>query len=224
MIAWVLLDKVSLPGEVKELRLYQRDTEFSIKIGTSELMNSRAHSSEDALARLACQQISKKIAPQVLIGGLGMGFTLRVALNNLKAKARVKVAELFPAVVHWNTSYIAHLAKKPLADKRVTIYEGDVADVIKKSRNEFDAIVLDVDNGAQGITQSKNDRLYTPHGLNVLFNALTSDGVLAIWSAGADAKFTQRLRKANFKVEEIVVRTSSGKKFGGQSLVWIAKK
>ncbi|MCK5215425.1 MAG: hypothetical protein KAR05_08740 [Candidatus Omnitrophica bacterium] len=224
MIPWILLDKVPTPGNGKELRLYQRDTEYSIKVSTYELINSRVHSSEDALARLACLKITNKLEQRILIGGLGMGFTLRVALNNLKVRAHVTVAELVPVVVKWNRSFLAHLAGSPLIDKRVTVYEGDVADKINTAQDLYHAIILDVDNGTQGLTQKKNDSLYTLKGLKAAYTALQSGGVLAVWSAGPDEAFTHRLRKAKFKVEETRVRRRSGCKGGGLTVVWIAMK
>jgi spermidine synthase len=224
MIPWILLDKAPVPGSSKELLLYQRDKEYSIKINADELMNSRVHNSEDALARLACPRNTQKKEKLVLIGGLGMGFTLRAALNNLSAKVRVTVAELMPVVVKWNRSFLASLAGNPLTDKRVTVYEGDVADKIGAARDLYDAILLDVDNGPQGLTQKGNDGLYTLTGLKRSYAALRPGGVLAIWSAGPDATFAKRLRKAQFDVEETRVRTHKGRKGDGASVVWIAMK
>lgn len=224
MIPWVLLDKVAIPGNNKELRLYQRNQEYSIKINACELMNSRMHHSEDALGKLACTQITHQAQPQILIGGLGMGFTLRAALNSLNAQAHVSVAELLPAVVAWNRNFLAHLAESPLNDKRVTVYEGDVADKIKMARNLYHAIILDVDNGAQGLTQEKNDDLYTLKGLSAIYEALQSKGILAVWSSGCDVRFMKILRKSKFKVEEMRVRDREGPKGRGESVVWIAMK
>ncbi|MCK5013340.1 MAG: spermidine synthase [Candidatus Omnitrophica bacterium] len=224
MVPWILLDKVSIPGSNKELRLYQRDAEYSIKINADELMNSRVHNSEDALARLACPRSTQKKEKHVLIGGLGMGFTLRAALNNLSARTHVTVAELMPAVVQWNRSFLASLAGNPLTDKRVTVYEGDVADKISTARDLYDAILLDVDNGPQGLTQKGNDGFYTLTGLKRSYAALRSGGVLAIWSADPDATFAKRLHKAQFDVEETRVRTHKGRKGDGASVVWIAIK
>ena len=224
MVPWILLDKVFIPGSNKELRLYQRDAEYSIKINADELMNSRVHNSEDALARLACPRSTQKKEKHVLIGGLGMGFTLRAALNNLSARTHVTVAELMPAVVQWNRSFLASLAGNPLTDKRVTVYEGDVADKISTARDLYDAILLDVDNGPQGLTQKGNDGLYMLTGLNRSYAALRPGGVLAIWSAGPDATFAKRLHKAQFDVEETRVRTHKGRQGDGASVVWIAMK
>lgn len=223
MIPWVLLEKVALPGRDKELRLYQRDTEFVIKVNSYILMNSREHNSEDELARLACQKIAHHKTPHILIGGLGMGFTLRAALTNFKARGHVTVAELIPAVVEWNRTYLAHLAGDPLKDKRVSIYEGDVVDKIKSALNFYHAILLDVDNGAQGMTQTENDRLYSQRGLRAAYAALHPGGVLAIWSAGPDIAFENRLAKTNFTVETLRVRTRNGRR-GGSSIIWLAVK
>jgi len=224
MIPWILLDKVIAPGDGKELRLFQRDSEFSIKVSAYELMNSYVHNSEDALAKLACLEIENQPEPQILIGGLGMGFTLRAALNNLSVEAHVTVAELIPAVVKWNLSFLAHLAGSPLNDKRVTVYEGDVADKINTAHNLYHAILLDVDNGANGLTQKENDSLYTLTGLNAAYAALHPEGVLAIWSAGPDEMFAKLLQKAKFKVKETYVPKRSGRKRGGKAVVWIATK
>ncbi len=224
MIPWILLDKAPIPGSSKELLLYQRDKEYSIKINADELMNSRVHNSEDVLARLACPRNTQKREKHLLIGGLGMGFTLRAALNNLSARARVTVAELMPVVVKWNRGFLASLAGNPLRDKRVTVYEGDVADKIVKVRDCYDAIILDVDNGPQGLTWKGNDDLYTLTGLNRCHAALCTGGVLAIWSAGPDVTFAKRLRKAQFDVQETRVRTHKGRKGDGASVVWIAMK
>ena len=224
MIPWSLLDKASIPGSSKELFLYQRDQEYSIKINTDELMSSRAHHSEDALAQLACPKSQLQKDKRILIGGLGMGFTLKCALNNLSPHTRVTMAELMPAVVKWNRSFLASLAGNPLDDKRVTVYEGDVADKIVKVRDCYDAIILDVDNGPQALTQKKNNSLYTLTGLKLSYNALRSGGVLAIWSAGPDGAFVKRLCKVQFNVEETRMRTHKGRKGDGSSIVWIAKK
>jgi spermidine synthase len=224
MIPWILLDKAPIPGGSKELLLYQRDREYSIKINADELMNSCVHNSEDALARLACPRNTQKKEKHVLIGGLGMGFTLRAALNNLSAQARVTVAELMPVVVKWNRGFLASLAGNPLADKRVTVYEGDVADKISTACDLYDAILLDVDNGPQGLTQKGNDGLYKLTGLKRSYAALRQGGVLAIWSAGPDVTFAKRMRTAQFDVQETRVRAHKGRKGDGAAVVWIAMK
>ena len=224
MIPWILLDKVPLPQEGKELRLYQRDKEYSIKVNAHELMNSRVHGSEDALARLACAKVKGQVEPKVLIGGLGMGFTLRAALSNLNAKAEVTVAELVPAVVKWNRNVLSPLAKSPLKDKRVTVYEGDVADKINTARRLYHAIILDVDNGTHGLTQNGNDGLYALSGLRAAYGAMQPDGVLAVWSAGPDVAFERRLQKAKFEVHVRRVSSRGGRSRGGLSVVFLATK
>ena len=224
MIPWMLLDRAQTPGNGLELRLYQRDTEFSIRAGNYELMNSRVYESEDALAKLACQKITNHPRARVLIGGLGMGYTVRSALNGLGAKAQVVVAELVPAVVQWNRGFLAGLAGSPLDDNRVTIHEADVAQMIKASKSDYNAILLDVDNGPQALTQKDNDWLYSPEGLKTAFAALRPKGVLAIWSSGPEPAFVQRLRKAGFEVDEVGVRTRRGGKSGAHHIVWIAMR
>ena len=224
MIPWTLLDRAQTPGNGVELRLYQRDTEFSIRAGNYELMNSRVYGSEDALAKLACQIITKHPRARVLIGGLGMGYTVRTALNGLGAKAQVVVAELVPAVVQWNRGVLADLAGSPLDDNRVTIHEVDVAQMIKTAKGGYNAILLDVDNGPQALTRKDNDWLYSFEGLKTAFAALRPKGVLAIWSSGPEPAFVQRLRKAGFEVDEVGVRTRRGGKGGAHHIVWIAMR
>ena len=226
MIPWKLLDTAQTPGNGAELRLYQRDTEFSIKAGNYELMNSRIYGSEDALAKLACQKITKHPRARLLIGGLGMGYTVRTALNELGDRAQVVVAELVPAVVKWNRGFLADLAGSPLDDNRVTLHEADVAQLIKTAKGDYNAILLDVDNGPQALTRKDNDWLYSLNGLNTAFAALRPTGVLAIWSSGPDRAFALRLRKAGFKVDEVRVRARGGgiRKGGAHHIVWTAMR
>lgn len=222
MIPTILLDTALTP-DGKELRLYRHDKDFSIKIGTVELMSSRRHGSEEALAQYAYKGMSKThLQPRVLIGGLGMGFTLKAMLERLPRDARVTVAELVPTVVEWNRTLLADLARRPLEDKRVTIQEEDVAKIIKKARGEYSAILLDVDNGPQGLAQAENDWLYNYKGLYAAFAALQPEGVLAVWSARRDDAFARRLRAVGYYVNEFRVRAHAGK--GAHHLVWIAKK
>lgn len=226
MIPWKLLDLSQTPGRGEELRLYQRDTEFEIKAGDYELMNSRIHGSEDALAELACQKFATFQQARVLIGGLGMGFTLRSALDVLGAKAEVVVAELVPDVVRWNRTFLSHLAGSPLEDTRVTIHEADVAQMIMKAEREYHAILLDVDNGPQGLTTRTNDWLYSAQGLKAAFNALQPKGVLAVWSPDTDAAFSKRLCEAGFELDEFIVpaRGLGKSKGGGLHVVWTAMR
>lgn len=223
MIPWKLLDTAQIPGNGGELQLYQRDTEFSIRIADgSELMNTRAHSSEEALAELACRKIADRSRPRVLIGGLGMGFTLAAALRHLAQNAEVVVAELLPAVVEWNRGSLGDHAGHPLQDERTTVREGDVAKILKAERQAYDAILLDVDNGPDGFTHKKNNWLYTFDGLTASYTALRPKGILAVWSAGPDRNFTERLRKVGFKVVQNRVRARENK--GALHTIWLAER
>ena len=224
MIPWKLLDKAQTPGNGAELSLYQRGTEFSIKADNYELMNSRVYGSDDALGRLACQRIAKQARARVLIGGLGMGYTVRSALDGLGAKAQVAVAELVPAVVRWNREIFAELAGNPLDDKRVTIHEVDVAQMIKTAKGGYNAILLDVDNGPQALTLKGNDWLYSLAGLKTAYDALRPKGVLAIWSSGTEPAFERRLRKTGFEVDVVGARARGLGKGGAHYFVYIAMR
>jgi spermidine synthase len=182
------------------LTLHEHDGAFMIRVDGVELMSSRQHHSEERLAELACAAVAGRRAPRVLIGGLGMGFTLRAALRHLPPDARVIVVELMPAVIAWNLAPEYGLAGDALRDPRVEIVEGDVAAVLAGRRHGFDAVVLDVDNGASGLTLRSNGRLYEPTGLGMARAALAAGGCLAVWSAGDDPAFAERLRRAGFDV------------------------
>lgn len=222
MIPSILLGSALIPGTGKELRLYQRGDEFSIKIlGRGELMNSRVHGSEKALAELACERIGGREQPRVLVGGLGMGFTMAAALQALGPRAEVVVAELVPEVVEWNRQAMGELAGQPLADPRSSVYVGDVCDLLRQQRDAFDAILLDVDNGPEALIRRENDWLYTVAGLETARSALRPQGVLAVWSAGPDRLFNGRLHHAGFKVEEVVVRPHRTGK-GARHHIWLA--
>lgn len=221
MNPWVLLDQTTVPGDDGLMKLYQRAFEFSISVNGEELMNNRMHGSEDALAELACERIATRQTPRVLIGGLGMGFTLRAALDHLGPTAEVVVAELVPAVVEWNRIHLAELAGKPLEDPRTTVRESDVGLVIREKADAFDAILLDVDNGPDALTHEGNDRLYTRGGIGAAMKALKSGGILGVWSAEPDASFTKRLRGAGFKIEEVSVRARKTK--GRRHTIWLAE-
>lgn len=223
MTPWVLLDSAAVPGNGGELRLYRRGDEFSIKItGRGELMNSRVHGSEDALAEQACVRLVDRSAPRMLIGGLGMGFTLAAALRHVGEGAQVAVAELVPAVVAWNRGPLGASAGHPLQDPRVSVHEGDVARMLMAGQQVYDAILLDVDNGPEGLTHKANDWLYSMNGLNAAYAALRTQGVLAVWSAGPDRAFLQRLRKVGFEVDEVRVRAHGSK--GARHIIWFAKR
>ena len=223
MIPWSLLDTAQIPGGGDELRLLRRGAEFSIKLGNNELMNSRLSATEEALATIACEKIRARARPRILIGGLGMGFTLRAALVVLGQQAQIIVAELVPAVVAWARGPMAEVFGNSLADPRVHIREADVGDLIGSGRSAYDAILLDVDNGPEGLTRKANDRLYDLDGLAAAYMALRPGGVLAIWSSRPDPKFTQRLRKTGFAVVENPVR-AKGPQGGAQHFIWIAMR
>ncbi|MDX8384707.1 MAG: hypothetical protein R8M45_11540 [Ghiorsea sp.] len=222
MRPWELLHSSPVAGEAHDLQLYRRGDEYSIKTGYSELMNSRMHSSEDVLAELGCQHLRKKAKARVLIGGLGMGFTLAEALKHLADDAEVVVAELVPAVVQWNQTHLAHLAGFPLKDERVTMFEGDVGKAIRHEAAAFDAILLDVDNGPEGLTRQENGALYSPNGLKSALLGLKDNGVFGVWSAFPEPKFTKRMQKAGFKTQEVPCR-AHGKK-GSKHMVWLGTK
>ncbi|MGB6117777.1 MAG: hypothetical protein WBF87_06115 [Mesorhizobium sp.] len=221
MIPWVELDSVTTP-DGQSLRLKRRGEEYSIMLGTNELMNSRLSGSEEALARLSIERVGPKVAPHILIGGLGMGFTLRAALSALGAEARVSVAELIPAVPRWAREHMASVFSGCLDDPRVSLKVADVRDLIGSGKGAYDAILLDVDNGPEGLTVDTNDALYSHAGLADARNALAPGGVLAVWSSGPDSGFTRRLRQAGFGVEEVNTR-ARGKR-GARHVIWLARK
>jgi spermidine synthase len=220
LIPWVHLDSAKIPGG-GELRLKRRGDEFSIMLGTNELMNSRLTGSEEALARLAIEKIAGRNGPNLLVGGLGMGFTLRAALAVLGADARVTVAELAPEVVAWAKGPMAAVFRGSLDDPRVTVLEGDVGAAIHSATARWDAILLDVDNGPEGLSREANDSLYDLRGLARARRALTPGGVLGVWSQGPDARFVKRLKLAGFSVEEHKVRANAGRS-GARHVIWLA--
>ena len=220
MIRWEHLDTARIP-DGGELKLMRRGTEYSIMSGPIELMNSRLSGSEEALATLTCEPLVATPRPKILIGGLGMGFTLRAALAVLPAQAEVVVAELVPAVVVWARGPLAELFAGSLDDPRVGVREGDVAEAIADATGDYDAILLDVDNGPGGLNREANDGLYGSAGLSAARRALRPGGVLAVWSADPDDRFAAQLRKSGFTVEEKRVRaTRSGK--GARHVIWLA--
>jgi spermidine synthase len=220
VIPWVQLDSAKTPDGGQELRLKQRGAEFSIMLGANELMNSRLSGSEEALAKLSCDRIAGRRQPKILIGGLGMGFTLRAALAELGDDASIVVAELVPAVVAWARGPMAEVFKGCLDDPRVSVREADVGQIIRSEASTYDAILLDVDNGPEGIVFKANDALYAVTGLHAARAALKSRGVLAVWSQGPDTGFTRRLKQAGFTVEEVKVRANG--KSGARHVIWIA--
>lgn len=221
MIPWEEIDRVKIPEHEGEIILLKRGLEFSIRTAGTELMNSRVHGSEDALAELTYRRIKQKSNLQILIGGLGMGYTLAATLEQSKPDTRIIVSELIPAVVRWNRKYIGHLAQMPLDDPRVSVKEEDVAKTIRGEKSFWDAILLDVDNGPEGLTRKANDRLYSKSGLKTSFLALCPGGILAVWSSKADEAFTRRLKQCGFTTQTITVRArKSGK--GSRHTIWIA--
>ena len=222
MVPWVEIDRAKVP-EGGELRLIRRGAEFSIMAGPIVLMNNRISGSEEQLAVLALERLAARARPRLLIGGLGMGFTLGAALAVLPRGAVVTVAELVPKVAAWAKGPLAHLFKNYLSDPRVSLKIGDVHDVIASSPNRFDAILLDVDNGPDGLIHLANDRIYCNWGLRSAHAALRPGGILAIWSAYADAAFVTRLENAGFDVDEIGLAANPGKE-DRQNFIWLASK
>ncbi|QWG23866.1 spermidine synthase [Bradyrhizobium sediminis] len=223
MIPWKQIDTARVPGAEVELRLMQRGNEFSMKIGPNELMNSRLSGSEEALATLACRRLEAVKAPHLLIGGLGMGFTLRAALAVLGPKARITVAELVPAVIAWAKGPMAEIFGDSLGDPRASILCADVIEVIQSHPATFDAILLDVDNGPEGLIRKANDALYDSSGLKAIRRALRPGGVLAVWSSGPHPAFSKRLRDAGFAVNEVAVRATA-RRSGARHVIWFATR
>ena len=223
MIAWEEIERAEVPDGEEEVILRKRGTEFSIRVAATELMNSRSHGSEDALAELTCSRISRKRGRKILIGGLGMGYTLAAALQHSGDDSLITVAELIPAVIRWNREHLGHLAGNPLADGRVFVRQEDVAKTITREKSIWDAIILDVDNGPDGLTRKINDRLYGLSGLKNAFLALRTGGVLSIWSSGTDEQFTSRLEQCRFQTEIVTVRARKPGK-GARHTIWLATK
>jgi spermidine synthase len=223
MIPWSHIDTARVPGADVELRLMRRGTEFSMMLGQNELMNSRLSGSEEALATLACRRLEAVKRPHLLVGGLGMGFTLRAALAVLGSEAQITVAELVPAVIAWARGPMAGIFGDSMTDPRVSIREADVADVIKAKASAFDAILLDVDNGPEGLIRKANDALYDLRGLKAIRKALRPGGVLAVWSSGPHPLFSKRLRDAGFDVNEVGVRATT-KRSGAHHVIWFATR
>jgi len=223
VIRWELLETAAVRETGAELRLYRRGGEFSIRFEGRELMNSRVHGSEDALGDLACARIADRPKARVLVGGLGMGFTLAAALSKLGPDADVVVSELVPEVVSWSRGVLGELAKYPLRDPRVTVRTIDVAQLLKRERSGFDAILLDVDNGPEALPQSGNSWLYGRAGLAAALAALRAEGLLAVWSAGPDPAFSERLRAVGFEVEEVEVH-ARGYARGTRHTIWFARR
>ncbi|MEJ7925982.1 spermidine synthase [Sphingobium sp. AN641] len=217
-----LLGTAKVPGG-PDLRLYRRGDDFMIVLERNELMSSRMSGSEEALALMSCDRLGSGPAPHLLIGGYGMGFTLRAALARLGPDARITVAELVPDIIAWARGPMAELAAGCLDDPRVRLIEDDVGAVIAAATSTYDAILLDVDNGPDGLVRSGNDRLYAMRGLTAARAALKPGGILAIWSAGPDKAFAALLGTAGFRVEEVAVRARSNGK-GPKHVIWFATR
>jgi len=221
MTAYTLIDSSTEHGTT--MRLLQRGEDFTIRVDGEhgELMHSSVHNSEDVLAELACKHVAGRENPHLLVGGLGMGFTLASALLHSGPDARISVAELMPAVVRWNRDHIGAIAGFPLNDERVDVIIQDVGKVMRSHKNHFDAIMLDVDNGPDGYTRDDNDNLYGLDGLETAFESLKPGGILTVWSADTDSNFTQRLMKIGFEVETKRVNEHTDD-LGAVHTIWVA--
>jgi len=205
----------------EELRLFRRGGDFMIVLDRNELMSSRMSGSEEALATMTCARLAGRTSPHLLIGGYGMGFTLRAALGEIGPDGRVTIAELVPEIIDWARGPMRDLTAGCLEDQRVDLHVGDVAALIDSARSAYDAILLDVDNGPDGLTRHANNQLYSARGLKAARAALKPGGILAIWSAGHDKAFAGRLRENGYIVEEVAVRARSNGK-GAKHVIWFA--
>ncbi len=225
MIARELLGTAQVPGG-EELRLFAHGRDFMIVLGHNELMSTRMRGSEEALATMTLDRLAGVRAPRLLIGGYGMGFTLRAALAGIGPQGHVTVAELVPEIIEWARGPMAEVAAGCLDDPRVTLRMDDVADAMLLAPEPLDAILLDVDNGPDGLVRAENNRIYSKSGLHNARRALAPGGVLAIWSAAPDPKFKRRMEDVGFEVEEVEVRAridKNGKGKGPRHVIWFAR-
>lgn len=220
MIPRELLASASVPDQAGELRCYRHDRDFSLWLGRIELMSSRVHESEEMLADVALAALGPRAAPKVLIGGLGMGFTLARVLQTIDAAAVVEVVELIPEVVTWNREWFASLCGRPLDDPRVQLRVGDVADTIAAAKANHDVVLLDVDNGPEALVHPANERLYADRGLLAARAALRPGGVLAVWSSADCPPFGNRLKGTGFDVTTHHTRARGRK--GPRRTIWTA--
>ena len=219
-----LLATATIPDTDTELKLHEHADRFAISIpGRGELMNSRVHGSEIALAEMTCKRVARHESPCILIGGLGMGFTLAATLAAVGDAAEVVVAELVPEVVDWNRELVGAAAGHPLNDPRSRVFVGDVAQLLRESVGRFDAVMMDVDNGPEALIRRENDWLYSPAGLAATYRALRPNGVLAVWSASPDRRFSDRLSRAGFDVDLQMVRPHRAGK-GARHYIWFASR
>ncbi|WP_105103038.1 MnmC family methyltransferase [Microbulbifer pacificus] len=224
MKPWIELGTARIPNDGGILTLRQRDQEFSISLSgpRGELMNSRRFHSEQQLSVLGCAHLKDAQNARVVVGGMGMGYTLAAALEALPPSAEVIVADLIPEVVAWNRGPLGACAGRPLDDKRVTVHIGDVGELLVNGDGYYDAVLLDVDNGPEGLTHSDNNWLYSVEGTSAIYRSLAPSGTLAVWSASPDTMYTSRLKKAGFQVDVKTVRERPGK--GARHAIFLAKK
>lgn len=222
MIKRERIDTAEIPGSSSRMELFRQGQEWSIWVNGDPLMTTSKSGSEVALAELGCRKLADRPDAGVLVGGLGMGFTLAAALRLAGPQARVHVAELVPSVVAWNREHLGSFAGFPLDDPRTVVDVADVADVLRRSPGTFDAILLDVDNGPSAMTQDANVWLYQPQGLETIREALRPGGTVAFWSAYADQTFTRRLAKSGYAVSEHAVGAHGGK--GSRHMIWLGEK
>jgi spermidine synthase len=222
MVPWVLLERVVKPNGEGDMTLHQRGDEFVIRVDGHELMNSRLHGSEEAMATMTCSSFAADARPRVLVGGLGMGFTTAAACAVLPANAHIDVAEWMPAVVRWNRGPLGACAGRPLEDPRVQVHEADVRALLERPSQPYDVVLLDVDNGPAGLTQVGNGWLYSSAGLAVIRRALTPSGVLSVWSAAPDAAYDRRLKAAGWNASTHTVRGRKNGK-GPRHTIWVAR-
>ena len=226
MRSWNIVDQADVPDDDGTIYLMLRGREYAIYVDEYQLMTNRQHGSEDALADLACDRLAQLNDARILVGGLGMGFTLAAALSRIGPAGQVTVAELMPAIIHWNHGDVGKAANFPIRDPRTVVYEGDVADLVEHPPAPWSAILLDVDNGPNALTRPNNGWLYTRQGLKKAKAALIPGGVLGIWSAHDDESLTRRLRGAGF-AEEMICHTEPGRPTpdgSGTHVLWMAKK
>ena len=220
MLPWVELGRAKVPGG-GEFRLMQRGAEFTIFAGTTGLMSSRQSGSEEAMAKIAAERVGARVKARVLIGGLGMGFTLRRTLVDFGPDAEIVVAELVPEIGGaWARGPLAEVHGPSLDDPRLKLVVGDVGAVM--ASDKFDAILLDVDNGPEGLSRPGNDALYSHSGIAKARNALKPGGLLAVWSVAPDANFTKRLQQSGLKIEELKARAHGGR--GARHVIWVGTK
>jgi len=216
----VTIEKATTP-DGKELVLYERDGVFTIRVDGLELMSSRAHGSEEEMAELVLGRLMTR-DPLVLVGGLGMGYTLRAVLDRVSRSSRVTVAELLPEIVNWNRKHLDHLVGSPLDDARVELVVEDVSQVMAAHPDTFNAILLDVDNGPAALTDPRNARLYLADGLATIKNSLRRGGILGVWSASPDRQYERALRRAGYRFDTHTVRARRGAK-GPKHTIFVAK-